>query len=375
MMHSNPEESSKKKRILIFAVASAFVASFVLSMSIFYVQMDSKVEANNQKISSLIDEVGELKQEKFELTEKLNSQVGVLKAISEDFSQIEQMLSGAAPATLQDLRDAFAQLQGVGVAKVATANSLNIAAIKTTDFLILGTNGNLTDTIMIASANEATKKVNLISIPRDLYINGRRINEYYYYYGVSELERMLEDITGLSIEKYAKIDFNGFMAIIDKIGGIDVHVDKAIFDGYYPNSKGGYDTYSIEVGDYHMSGEEALKYARSRKSTTDFDRVGRQQIIVEAVKDELLNLHPLSDLKALTDTLKTAMTYTETDVNLFDAISYYYDFSDYDVNPALVISNQNYLYSGTNQSGAYMLLPNKGNYNEIKAAISELVNK
>ncbi|EKD93554.1 MAG: hypothetical protein ACD_28C00119G0001, partial [uncultured bacterium] len=60
---------------------------------------------------------------------------------------------------------------------------LGVSNDETFDILVLGTNGAHTDSIMVASINEEKEKVSLFSIPRDLYINGRRINAYYTYYG------------------------------------------------------------------------------------------------------------------------------------------------------------------------------------------------
>jgi len=65
---------------------------------------------------------------------------------------------------------------------------------------------------------------------------------------------MVEVVTGIEIDRYAKVDLTGFTEVVDLLGGIDVYVDKAIYDGYYPNGKGGYDAFSIEEGSYHMSG-------------------------------------------------------------------------------------------------------------------------
>ena len=185
---------------------------------------------------------------------------------------------------------------------------------------------------------------------------------------------MLKSVTGLTIDKYVQVNLDGFKEVVDILGGLDIYVDQAIYDGYYPNGLGGYDPYSIDKGHYHMSGDEALKYARSRYSTSDFDRAERQQKILYAIRIKLLQLNSIMDMKELAQLLQAAVTYVETNVSLLDAVSYYYDYRNFDFNSGFVLSNGNYLYSQTNENGAYMLLPSAGNFGEIQSAISELVN-
>ena len=244
----------------------------------------------------------------------------------------------------------------------------------TFDILLLGTNGAHTDTIMVASINEEKEKISLFSVPRDLYVNGRKINEYYTYYGVDTLQRMVETVTGLQIDQYAQVDLKGFVEIVDLLGGVDVHVSKSIYDGLYPNGKGGYSPYSIEEGDHHFDGEEALRYARSRESTSDFDRAGRQQIVLAAVRTKIEQLDSVMDLKELSELFQTGLEYSTTDMDVLDIVGYYFDYKDYDLSTGFVLTSSNYLYSMINEGGAYILLPRGGNYDEIHQVISDLVN-
>lgn len=319
-----------------------------------YASTNAKIAQRDQSINSLIDEVGALKADKLALDTEVKNQTDILKNVQENFSQIGDILSSGASD--------------------AKADTILASEGETFDVLILGTNGSLTDTMMIASVNKDLGEITLFSIPRDLYVNGRRINEYLYSYGISSLEKMLTTITGLDIEKYVKVDLNGFVDVVDIFGGIDIYVEEGIYDGLYPNSKGGYSPYSIKVGQYHMSGNDALKYARSRKSTSDFDRAARQQKIVQAVKTKITQMEAVVSMKQLTEILNTAITYVETDISLINAISYYYDYKNFEMSTGFVLSNQNYLYSQINENGAYMLLPKKGDFTDIHQAIANLVN-
>lgn len=385
--HLEPEVSNSgyvsKKRTSFITFACIFISIGSLFFGFVFLSsnVNKKFEDNTEYINSLVDEVGQLKQERFMLSEQITSQETVLQTIENDFSKLQSVIGS------KDMHDSdFEKLFADSSLHLSEASALNFDLSKqvdlssvptndgTFDVLILGTNGALSDTIMVASVNVKKQKVSLFSVPRDLYINGRRINEYYTYYGANQMERMVEMVTGLEIDNYVQVDLKGFTEIVDVLGGIDVKVEKAIRDGLYPNKKGGYSPYSIAVGNYHMTGEEALKYARSRKSTSDFDRAERQQVIVKAVRDKIMQLDLVMDIKSLTKMFQALMVHTKTDVSLFDAIGYYQDYKDFSVNSGLVFSTSNYLYSQINQNGAYMLLPKSGNYNDMHKAIFDLVN-
>jgi LCP family protein required for cell wall assembly len=364
----------------IYVKPQGGVASWMVGMSmaltfgvvtLMYFLMQGFISTSEAQIASLIEEVGTLNQENLELSEQIDSQATVLKFIAQDFSILEKSLA-IADGDLGGFEEMMLEIvdgnESVQLASAPTEDD-------TFDVLILGNNGSHTDTIMVASVYEPEKKVTLFSIPRDLYVNGRRINEYYHYYGVEQMKKMVGAVTGLAIDNYIQVDLQAFIDTVDAVGGIDVYVDEAITDYYYPNATGGYETYSIEVGHYHMDGGTALKYARSRKSTSDFDRAERQQKILHAVRTKLLQMDTIMDMKTLTGLLKTTLENVNTDLEIFDIVSCYYDYGNYDLHTGFVLSNGNYLYSTLSAvSGAYMLLPNGGNFEEIKNVISELVH-
>ncbi len=85
------------------------------------------------------------------------------------------------------------------------------------------------------------------------------------------------------------IDFLGFELLIDKLGGVDIDVPYNIHDTTYPGPNNSYQTFSITMGMQHMSGSTALKYARSRHTTSDFARSLRQQQIIKAVMEKIFS--------------------------------------------------------------------------------------
>jgi len=160
----------------------------------------------------------------------------------------------------------------------------------------------LADSIMVASFNPKLWAVTMLSVPRDLYVYNKddntigRINALFsrnvgrghnFDTWAKELSSKLEEIMGIKTPYYALIDFDGFVSIIDTLGGITIDVPEAFTDYTYPKNEQQIMTVHFDTGLQLMSGERALEYARSRHSTSDFARSLRQQLIVQWVMNKL----------------------------------------------------------------------------------------
>lgn len=175
---------------------------------------------------------------------------------------------------------------------------------RTQNILLLGTDQRdleyigRTDTIMVLSIDQASHRAALISFPRDVYlpipgVGYNRINVAYPFGeeakkggGLPLLMSTIDKNFGIPIDNYVRIDFSGFEDVIDALGGVDVVVDCPLYDELIYRY---FDTYTLEPGAYHMNGEQALYYARSRKTTSDFDRSRRQQRVLLAVRKRVLD--------------------------------------------------------------------------------------
>jgi LCP family protein required for cell wall assembly len=161
-----------------------------------------------------------------------------------------------------------------------------------------------TDTMIILSINRTTGTVAMLSLPRDLFVwipgwTMQRLNLAYTHGeqvgwtdgGFGLLRQTIFYNLGINVHYYAVINLSGFKQIVDAVGGVDVAVDCAIQDyaivgAAVPAGAGEPDEdalYTLPVGFYHMNGEEALWYARSRGNSSDFDRGRRQQQILRAI--------------------------------------------------------------------------------------------
>ena len=210
-------------------------------------------------------------------------------------------------------------------------------APKRTTILLLGVdsgpdrNTALTDTMIVASLDPVGKIVSMVSIPRDMVdvplarggvfhpkINGLaawvrwHVADFpgYKGNGPAVLAGALGKLLGIRIDYYAQVNLPGFVQVVDAVRGIDIDVDHAMCDAAYDEYgyKGSY--YSIGAGHHHMNGEQALAYARIRKSAgeSDFTRAGRQQQVLLALRDRIVQGGFLDDPVGLMRAMGLAIT-------------------------------------------------------------------
>lgn len=267
-----------------------------------------------------------------------------------------------------------------------------------TNILIMGMGGaghpggSLTDGIEVLSINWHTNQLAMLSIPRDLYVD---IPDYGYSkinsaYAIgqekngngSELTtETLSQILNIPIHYYVTVDFSAFVTIIDTIGGIDIDVEKTINDPYYPaEDMIAYDPFTITAGSHHLDGTIALKYARSRETTSDFDRAKRQQQIILAVKDKILSLETLSSPAKISTLLNTVSEHVKTNLTVSEITSLWQEISAIGtsniISDNLENSEDGLLVNSTSKAGAYILIPRAGlgDYQDIQALEQNIFN-
>ncbi len=219
-----------------------------------------------------------------------------------------------------------------------------------TNFLLLGQGDknhdgvDLTDTIILASLDPRTDSAAMISIPRDLYMNtsrmgAGRINTLYrdfkYYLmqnedlseeqaGRAAMQELMKELSvtfGIELHHVVKVDFIAFVQAVDALGGIDVYVPEDLYDNQYPGPNYGYVTFSVLEGMQHMDGETALKYARSRHSTSDFDRSRRQQDLLKALGDKAKAEGTLSSPNRITSLLRIMNEHVATTLTFREMVT------------------------------------------------------
>ena len=174
------------------------------------------------------------------------------------------------------------------------------------------------DTMMLAQVSPGSGRVQLLSVPRDLLVEVEpgvedRINTAYTYGGVEQATAVVENLTGISVDRYAIVDFGGFEEAIDALGGVTLEVEEPIRLGIE-----GRRVY-IPAGSQELDGLEALAYARYRGTACgDLGRIKRQQRLVAALRQQALGWNTITRIPGI---VRVAHENVDTNLGIMQAIS------------------------------------------------------
>ena len=170
------------------------------------------------------------------------------------------------------------------------------------------------DVNIIMTVNMNTHKILLTTTPRDAYVKipGGGANQYDKLthagiYGVETSEQTLENLYGIKIDYYARINFTSFLKLIDQLGGVTVHNDQA-----FTSLHGKFD---FPVGDIQMNSEQALGFVRERYSLDggDNDRGKNQEKVISAIVNKLASLKSVSNFTSIVNNLQDSV---QTNISL-----------------------------------------------------------
>ncbi len=257
--------------------------------------------------------------------------------------------------------------------------------------LLIGSHEKNADTIILANFNSSTDTIKLISIPRDLFYQNRKINDYYRTGGGELFTEIISEITGVEISGYIGVDMYAFIDIINILGGIDIELASDLADPTYKiRDNGVWTTLYYSKGKHHLNGLEALRIARSRHTSSDFGRSDRQQLILKGVKDKLNELN-VTEMNKVYSIFKTLDEYLDTNIPSMEMISIFLKYKNAEIEKKDGLSVFNVLYNtysnihslkdkslqyeeGFNR-GAWILLPRNDDWNVIKWYINGLLNE
>ncbi len=201
-----------------------------------------------------------------------------------------------------------------------------------------GRHGIRTDTMIVVSIDPETGDTAMLQVPRnfgnmplppELHINDCNcfsdISNAIYQYGQQHPElypdaadpgaalimASFQELLGIPIHYYALVDLNGFVDMVDALGGVTIYVPERVYDANYPHEDGSTEVIDIPVGEYHMDGHLALAYARSRHSSDDYNRMGRQRCVLEAMLEEA---DPVTMALHIGQLANAVTTYITTDI-------------------------------------------------------------
>lgn len=194
-----------------------------------------------------------------------------------------------------------------------------------TNFLLLGSDsrdqevdyeasrGNRSDTIMVMHLPADRTGVQIMSIPRDAWVEieghgQNKINAAMSFGGLALANSTISDFIGAPIHHVAIIDFEGFQALTDSLGGVDVESEHAF----------SVDGHTFEQGTNHLDGEAALAFVRERKDFADGDlqRVRNQQAFLSGIMNELISAETLSNPNRIASIVRDFSPYMTVDSGL-----------------------------------------------------------
>lgn len=299
------------------------------------------------------------------------------------------------PSLAQDVKNVLSSLVPLQRKPLAGEDSGRI------NVLMLGAAGekdagrNLTDTIMVMSIDTKTKKMALLSLPRDLYVqvpdsnSFTKINGLYSIgikndQGIDLIQESVEKITGLKINYYLIANYDGFKDVVDSIDGINVQVDRDIYDDRYPGPNYSYQTFQIKKGLHNMDGETALKFVRERHDDPegDFGRAKRQQKVIQAIKNKMFSVKTLLNISTLNSMLNAIGNNIKTNISLSEVESFVNlsrQIDTQNINNVVVdawqkdsILKVSHVQVGPTR--AFILVPRVGNYSEIQEQATNIFN-
>jgi LCP family protein required for cell wall assembly len=184
-----------------------------------------------------------------------------------------------------------------------------------------------TDAVIVARVDPLRHRVALLSLPRDLIVDipgygSTRINaanvwgEIYNEPGggIALARKTVSNLLGIPIDYMIYIDFEGFIGMIDSVGGVTVDVPTELYDPEFPTMDYGYTEAHFLPGPQHFDGATALMYSRIRHPDTDFERMRRQQQVLAGVLGQLREQNAIESLKRLEEMTTALRGYVKTDI-------------------------------------------------------------
>lgn len=194
-----------------------------------------------------------------------------------------------------------------------------------------------TDTIILTRVDPKNKKITMVSIPRDTYVDlgkhgKQKINAAYSVGGAAYAVQVVEKFSGVKISHYAEVDMDGFAQVVDSIGGVDVDLPVPVKD---PN----YTKIDLPAGKQHLDGHTAALLGRSRHAYDKYGdgdtfRAANQRMLIGNVMKKVLSSGPAGIASSIT----TMAKFVTTDMNVTDIIALSTKFVGMDIN--------NDIYSG-----------------------------
>ncbi|MCC6458200.1 MAG: LCP family protein [Caldilineaceae bacterium] len=298
-----------------------------------------------------------------------------------ELANLDFLTSGAWNKPEDQASEVVGEAAVEGGAVDESAQNQPAVTIPPINVLLLGTDarpgeGDIsnTDTMILLHFDPQNQVAGLLSMPRDLWVPipgfgyETRINTAYplgetynYAGGGAQLAKdTVSSFIGQQVHYYARVNFQGFVDLVDLIGGVDVVVPFTIYDTEYPTQDYGVQTFYLEAGPQHLDGETALKYVRTRNVDDDYGRAGRQQQVIRAVVDKVLRADMLPTLlPKLPQLLMTMRSSVDTDIPMATQLELANYLTGSSLQVRQLVLDNRYGEETYSEEGAWILRPDR----------------
>ena len=236
------------------------------------------------------------------------------------------------------------------------------------------------DVNILAVVNPATKRVALINTPRDYYVDlaGTDSKDKLTHaglYGVETSMATLGNLYGIQVDHYIRIDFSGFISIIDAVGGVDVYSDQAFTS---VGSPGYYDPTTFAEGWNHLDGKSALAFARERHAfaSGDIQRGINQMKVIDAMANKLKSPTVLMSFSKLMDAVSNCFVTSLSQEQISALVRMQLgDLANWDIESCSVTGSSgksSQCYSAKGQS-LYVMKPDESSVSKAKELIASVL--
>ncbi len=225
-----------------------------------------------------------------------------------------------------------------------------------------GEEAQRSDSMILVSVNKRTKKITLVSVMRDLYVeipeHGKsRINAAYEYGGMKLLDRTIEQALNVQIDGNAEVDFDHFITAMGAVGNLDIELKD--YEAEYLNvnsSYGGVENYAwhLTAGVNSLTPEQALAYSRIRYvGNSDWERTQRQRTVITTAFQKLKSQGPLKMVQVVTQIIPQLTT--DMSPNEITALAMVIGMGGYDIGETYRVPFDGTYSNTTLDSGAQVL--------------------
>lgn len=259
------------------------------------------------------------------------------------YALIADVFAPAPTTTSTSTPSGPAPTGGTGTTTTSTPKSTLWDGMERLNIVLLGSDRSgsrteavtLVDTVILASIDPATGDAAMISLPRnmtqfplpegvgywDCNCFPQLLNDLYQRAverpdafpgegdpGTRALKSAVGHLLGVDVHYYAMINMDGFVQMVDAMGGVDIYVPNTIIDEEYPHEDGSVVHMRIEQGQQRLDGHHALAYARIRRHADDFSRMNRQRCVIGALVEQSNPVEVLTRYGAIAEVLRTNLS-------------------------------------------------------------------